>query len=95
MTDRHSSEFLTALHSRVLIGDGAMGTQLQSFDLDVDADFLGYEGCNEILNDTRPDIIETIHRRYFEAGADLWKPIPSAATSRTSRITTLKTVSRS
>lgn len=71
MTDRHSSEFLTALHSRVLIGDGAMGTQLQSFDLDVDADFLGYEGCNEILNDTRPDIIETIHRRYFEAGADL------------------------
>lgn len=71
MTSRQSSEFLSALNQRVLIGDGAMGTQLQSFDLDVETDFLGYEGCNEILNDTRPDILEEIHRRYFEAGADL------------------------
>ncbi|MFC3850880.1 methionine synthase [Corynebacterium hansenii] len=71
MVDHVDSPFLTALRERVLIGDGAMGTQLQSFDLDVDEDFLGLEGCNEILNDTRPDILETIHRRYFEAGADL------------------------
>ena len=71
MVDHVDSPFLTALRERVLIGDGAMGTQLQSFDLDVDDDFLGLEGCNEILNDTRPDILETIHRRYFEAGADL------------------------
>ena len=70
MVDHVDSPFLTALRERVLIGDGAMGTQLQSFDLDVDDDFLGLEGCNEILNDTRPDILETIHRRYFEAGAD-------------------------
>lgn len=63
--------FLDALSSRVLIGDGAMGTQLQSFDLDVDKDFLGLEGCNEILNDTRPDVLRQIHRAYFDAGADV------------------------
>ena len=63
--------FLDALSSRVLIGDGAMGTQLQSFDLDVDKDFLGLEGCNEILNDTRPDVLRKIHRAYFDAGADV------------------------
>src|ERR1700737_5584360 len=50
-------------------GDGAMGTQLQAADLTLD-DFNNLEGCNEILNDTRPDVIETIHRNYFEAGAD-------------------------
>lgn len=64
------SEFLQALHDRVLIGDGAMGTQLQAINLDLDADFHGLEGCNEILNITRPDILADIHRRYFEAGAD-------------------------
>ncbi|MDO4631948.1 MAG: methionine synthase [Corynebacterium sp.] len=66
-----TSDFLDALHTRTLIGDGAMGTQLQGFDLDVDTDFLGLEGCNEILNDTRPDVVAQIHHAYFEAGADL------------------------
>ena len=46
-----------------------MGTMLQAADLTLD-DFNGLEGCNEILNDTRPDVIEHIHRAYFEAGAD-------------------------
>src|SRR5690242_17103556 len=46
-----------------------MGTQLQEADLTLD-DFNNLEGCNEILNETRPDVIETIHRAYFEAGAD-------------------------
>ena len=59
------------MRRRVLIGDGAMGTQLQNVELDLDEDFLGLEGCNEILNDTRPDVLRDIHRRYFEAGADL------------------------
>lgn len=66
-----STDLLDALATRVLIGDGAMGTQLQGFDLDVDIDFLGLEGCNEILNHTRPDVVAQIHRNYFEAGADL------------------------
>nr|GLK39166.1 methionine synthase [Rhodococcus wratislaviensis] len=46
-----------------------MGTMLQAADLTLD-DFLGLEGCNEILNDTRPDVLKDIHRAYFEAGAD-------------------------
>ncbi|MDO4908523.1 MAG: methionine synthase [Corynebacterium sp.] len=66
-----SSAFIRALQERVLIGDGAMGTQLQAFDLDVESDFQGLEGCNEILNVTRPDVVKKIHRGYFEAGADL------------------------
>lgn len=51
------------------MGDGAMGTMLQAADLSLD-DFRGLEGCNEILNDSRPDVIRGIHRAYFEAGAD-------------------------
>lgn len=46
-----------------------MGTMLQAADLTLD-DFNGLEGCNEILNDTRPDVLRHIHRAYFEAGAD-------------------------
>lgn len=65
------SAFLDAAKERVLIGDGAMGTQLQGFDLDIEKDFLGLEGCNEILNHTRPDVLEQIHEAYFTAGADL------------------------
>ncbi|GGG68136.1 methionine synthase [Corynebacterium pelargi] len=65
------SEFLDALQRHVLIGDGAMGTQLQGFELDLEQDFLNLEGCNEILNHTRPDVVGSIHRAYFEAGADL------------------------
>ena len=65
------SPLLDAARGRVLIGDGAMGTMLQAVDLTVDGDFLGLEGCNEILNATRPDVVENIHRAFFEAGADL------------------------
>lgn len=61
--------FMSAMSRRVLIGDGAMGTMLQAADLTLD-DFNGLEGCNEILNETRPDVLEGIHRAYFEAGAD-------------------------
>ncbi|ATL67651.1 methionine synthase [Nocardia terpenica] len=60
---------LDALSRRVVIGDGAMGTMLQAADLTLD-DFRGLEGCNEILNETRPDVLRSIHRAYFEAGAD-------------------------
>ena len=65
----YDTDLLTILEQRVVIGDGAMGTQLQAADLTLD-DFRGLEGCNEILNDSRPDVIEHIHRAYFEAGAD-------------------------
>ncbi|WP_338892324.1 methionine synthase [Rhodococcus sovatensis] len=65
----HKTSLLDAIETRVVIGDGAMGTMLQDADLTLD-DFLGLEGCNEILNDTRPDVLREIHRAYFDAGAD-------------------------
>src|SRR5579884_1640745 len=65
----YDTDLLDTLAQRVMVGDGAMGTQLQAADLTLD-DFRGLEGCNEILNETRPDVIERIHRAYFEAGAD-------------------------
>ncbi|HEY0935189.1 MAG TPA: methionine synthase [Trebonia sp.] len=58
-----------ALARRVVIADGAMGTMLQASDASL-ADFDGLEGCNEVLNVTRPDIVRGIHRAYFAAGAD-------------------------
>ncbi len=64
-----SPKFLDALSRRVLIGDGAMGTMLQAAELTLD-DFRGLEGCNEILNETRPDVLRHIHHSYLEAGAD-------------------------
>ncbi|GAC70308.1 methionine synthase [Gordonia soli] len=68
-TEAFDTTFMSAMSRRVLIGDGAMGTMLQAAELTLD-DFAGLEGCNEILNDTRPDVLEHIHRAYFEAGAD-------------------------
>ncbi len=46
-----------------------MGTMLQSYDLTL-ADFDQLEGCNEVLNVTRPDVVRAIHDAYFEAGVD-------------------------
>jgi 5-methyltetrahydrofolate--homocysteine methyltransferase len=52
-----------------VVADGAMGTMLQASDATVD-DFESYEGCNEILNVTRPDIVTAVHEAYLDAGAD-------------------------
>src|ERR671910_747515 len=46
-----------------------MGTMLQGYDLAV-TDFDGLDGCNEVLNRTRPDVVRAIHDAYFEAGVD-------------------------
>ncbi|RIQ20625.1 methionine synthase [Jiangella rhizosphaerae] len=58
-----------ALSRRVVVADGAMGTMLQAADLTLD-DFEGHEGCNEILNVTRPDVVRHIHDAYFAVGVD-------------------------
>ena len=60
------------LNERILVLDGAMGTMLQQRNLTA-ADFGGppLEGCNENLVRTRPDVVLDIHRKYFEAGADI------------------------
>ncbi|MGH3911192.1 MAG: homocysteine S-methyltransferase family protein, partial [Pseudonocardiaceae bacterium] len=63
------SPLLDIMTRRVLVADGAMGTMLQSFPLSLD-DFAGLDGCNEILNVTRPDVVRAVHRGYLEAGAD-------------------------
>ncbi len=64
---------------RILVIDGAMGTMIQSYQLD-ESDFRGdrypdhsidLKGCNDLLSLTRPDVIKTIHRNYLEAGADI------------------------
>ena len=60
----------TALAERVVIADGAMGSMLQDSQATLD-DFAGHEGCNEILNVTRPDIVRSVHDGYLAAGVDV------------------------
>ena len=62
-------DLLAALRERVVVADGAMGTMLQAADLTLE-DFEGLEGCNEILNSTRPDIVRGVHDAYFAVGCD-------------------------
>ncbi|WP_309496179.1 methionine synthase [Sulfurovum sp.] len=65
------------LEQRILVIDGAMGTQIQDLDVPADAwiDDKGVdqEGCNELLNHSAPELIGRIHKRYAMAGADLLK----------------------
>ena len=67
-----ASSYLRAVRERVVVFDGAMGTNLQLANLTVD-DFGGpeLEGCNELLVVTRPDVVERVHRSFFEVGCDV------------------------
>ncbi|MGF1428732.1 methionine synthase [Kitasatospora sp. LaBMicrA B282] len=58
-----------ALATRVVVADGAMGTMLQAQNPSL-ADFQDLEGCNEVLNVTRPDIVRGVHEAYFAVGVD-------------------------
>lgn len=69
MLTSNSQSFLDAIKTRVVIADGAMGTMIQDAAPTLD-DFQGHEGCNEILNVTRPELIASIHAQYLEAGSD-------------------------
>src|SRR5919107_4291664 len=64
-----SDLFRSYLSERVLVADGAMGTMLQAANPSLE-DFQGHEGCNEILNVTRPDVVRAVHEAYFEVGCD-------------------------
>ena len=77
------------IRKRVLVLDGAMGTMIQQYGLS-EADFRGerfkdipgmMKGNNDILCLTRPDVIEEIHRKYLEAGADIIETNTFNATS--------------
>ncbi|HEY7856215.1 MAG TPA: homocysteine S-methyltransferase family protein, partial [Terriglobales bacterium] len=72
MSAERQGALYSALRSRILVLDGAMGTMLQQRHLTAD-DFGGpeLEGCNEILVKTRPDVLLDIHREYLAAGADI------------------------
>jgi 5-methyltetrahydrofolate--homocysteine methyltransferase len=70
MTDQG---ILEAIHSGIVVFDGAMGTTLQRMQLANELtvrDFDGRQGCNEILSLTRPDVISAVHRGYLEVGCD-------------------------
>src|SRR5215475_8190589 len=58
-----------ALTERIVIADGAMGSMLQGSTATLE-DFDGHEGCNEILNLTRPDVVRWVHEGYLAAGVD-------------------------
>jgi 5-methyltetrahydrofolate--homocysteine methyltransferase len=64
------ADFLSELKRRVLVYDGAMGTNLQKHNLTPE-DFWGKEGCNELLVLSRPDVIRAIHASFLEAGCDV------------------------
>jgi 5-methyltetrahydrofolate--homocysteine methyltransferase len=71
-TTHQPSRFLQELQRRVIIYDGAMGVNIQNYQLGP-ADYGGErtEGCNEMLVLTRPDVIEEIHTGFMEAGCDV------------------------
>src|ERR1044072_8055013 len=66
------ADFLTTLKDRILVFDGAMGTNLQVQNLTLD-DFGGlrFEGCNENLLVTRPDAVEKVHAGFLDVGCDV------------------------
>lgn len=55
---------------KILLFDGGMGTTIQQYDIPSDK-WSGKQGCNEILNLTYPELIEEIHTKFYEAGADI------------------------
>jgi 5-methyltetrahydrofolate--homocysteine methyltransferase len=64
------ADFLSELKRRVLVYDGAMGTNVHKHDLTLE-DFWGKENCNELLVLSRPDVIRSIHASFLEAGCDV------------------------
>ncbi|HEX6314727.1 MAG TPA: homocysteine S-methyltransferase family protein, partial [Gemmatimonadaceae bacterium] len=81
--DNRASAYLDALDRRVLVFDGAMGTSIQRYRLTAD-DFGGkaYEGCNDYLVLTRPDVIREIHDSFMAAGCDVLETCTFQSTPR-------------
>ncbi len=68
----NAQKFKELLKEKIIVFDGAMGTSIQNQKLQAE-DFGGleYEGCNEMLSLTRPDVVQSIHESFLEAGADV------------------------
>lgn len=69
MFNLRSQALIDAIKTRVVVADGAMGTMIQEANPSLE-DFENLEGCNEVLNITRPELIADIHRKYLDAGAE-------------------------
>jgi 5-methyltetrahydrofolate--homocysteine methyltransferase len=85
----HADAFHRLFASKIVVLDGAMGSMIQTYNLE-EADFRGdkftahphdLKGNNDLLAITRPDVIETIHRDYFAAGADMVETNTFSSTS--------------
>lgn len=85
----HTMGIQELINERILVLDGAMGTMIQQYNL-TEADFRGdrfkdvpgqMKGNNDLLCLTRPDVIEEIHRKYLEVGADIIETNSFNATS--------------
>ena len=63
MPRSNESGFLDLLGQRILVFDGAMGTSLHALDLPL-SDYRDRENCHEILNESRPDVVEQVHQVY-------------------------------
>ncbi len=68
-TRKRDGALRKAMSTRAVIADGAMGTMLQAANPTLE-DFQQHEGCNEILNVTRPDIVRSVHEAYLSVGVD-------------------------
>src|SRR6202040_4160343 len=64
------THILDYIADRVILCDGAIGTQVQARNLDIERDFAGHENCTDILCESRPDLVLEIHRDYLAAGCD-------------------------
>ncbi|MDP6539027.1 MAG: methionine synthase [Planctomycetota bacterium] len=65
-----ATDILSVLDRRVLVTDGAMGTQIHAADLDLARDYHDLENCCEIINLTRPEVIRDIHEAFLAVGCD-------------------------
>src|SRR5947209_11983321 len=74
------SSFLKAVRERVVVYDGAMGTNIHFRNPTVD-DYWGKEGCSEVLVLSRPDIIRDIHGAFYAVGCDVVETNTFGATS--------------
>jgi 5-methyltetrahydrofolate--homocysteine methyltransferase len=64
------SRLLQHLDRRLLVLDGAMGTSIHGCGLSLETDYRGLENCSEIINHTRPEVIQGIHESFLAAGSD-------------------------
>ena len=67
---KHRKPLMELMGERVVVLDGAMGSNLQTRTLDLDTDWLGQENISEVLNFSRPDVIQEIHEAFLAVGCD-------------------------